>query len=401
MFAREVAAPDGRDRPFLVFLQGGPGQEAPRPTGRPVLTGMAGTGAAGLPGADARPARHRPLHAVRRTGDRPRRRRRAARALPRGRDRARRRSLPRAPRCRTVERARPVVRRVLLAALPEQRLRQPARGVLHRRSPARGRPVDDIYSTTFDTMRMLNRRYHRRFPADREQACSAARPVRRRRGPRSRRRTDHPAAAAHHRQPARHGRRRRGDPLPARARPPISRVRARLRRDAARSTRATRCTPCIHESSYADGVSTRWSAERVQPEDFRGDSLLLTGEHLFPWHFEDSPDLRPYRDVAAILAEHEWPQLYDAEILAQVESRAPPRSTPTTRSWTGSFRADRRPAARDAPVAHRRVPAQRAAQRRRSRARPIDRARTRDGLVTDSPRLPGRMGAPAPPGGPA
>lgn len=35
VFAREVAAPDGRDRPFLVFLQGGPGHEAPRPLGRP------------------------------------------------------------------------------------------------------------------------------------------------------------------------------------------------------------------------------------------------------------------------------------------------------------------------------------------------------------------------------
>ena len=35
VFAREVAAHDGRDRPLLVFLQGGPGQEAPRPTGFP------------------------------------------------------------------------------------------------------------------------------------------------------------------------------------------------------------------------------------------------------------------------------------------------------------------------------------------------------------------------------
>src|SRR5215211_1169151 len=32
VFAREVADPDGRDRPFLVFLQGGPGFEASRPT---------------------------------------------------------------------------------------------------------------------------------------------------------------------------------------------------------------------------------------------------------------------------------------------------------------------------------------------------------------------------------
>src|SRR3954449_3772460 len=35
VFAREVADPDGRDRPFLVFLQGGPGFEAARPTRHP------------------------------------------------------------------------------------------------------------------------------------------------------------------------------------------------------------------------------------------------------------------------------------------------------------------------------------------------------------------------------
>ena len=31
VFAREVAALDGRDRPWLVYFQGGPGHEAPRP----------------------------------------------------------------------------------------------------------------------------------------------------------------------------------------------------------------------------------------------------------------------------------------------------------------------------------------------------------------------------------
>src|SRR3954464_12673202 len=35
VFAREVADPDGRDRPFLLFLEGGPGFEAPRPTRHP------------------------------------------------------------------------------------------------------------------------------------------------------------------------------------------------------------------------------------------------------------------------------------------------------------------------------------------------------------------------------
>ena len=35
VFTREVADPDGLDRPYLVFLQGGPGIEATRPTAPP------------------------------------------------------------------------------------------------------------------------------------------------------------------------------------------------------------------------------------------------------------------------------------------------------------------------------------------------------------------------------
>src|SRR4051812_41795064 len=35
IFAREVADPDGRGRPLLLFLQGGPGFEAARPTRNP------------------------------------------------------------------------------------------------------------------------------------------------------------------------------------------------------------------------------------------------------------------------------------------------------------------------------------------------------------------------------
>src|SRR5262245_11097623 len=32
VFTREVAEPDGTERPYLLFLQGGPGSEATRPT---------------------------------------------------------------------------------------------------------------------------------------------------------------------------------------------------------------------------------------------------------------------------------------------------------------------------------------------------------------------------------
>src|ERR1700742_1607389 len=39
VFAREIADPDGTDRPLLVFLQGGPGFEGARPTRHPSSPG--------------------------------------------------------------------------------------------------------------------------------------------------------------------------------------------------------------------------------------------------------------------------------------------------------------------------------------------------------------------------
>src|SRR4051812_33866150 len=39
VFARELADPDGRERPFLVSFQGGPGFGASRPTGNPPSPG--------------------------------------------------------------------------------------------------------------------------------------------------------------------------------------------------------------------------------------------------------------------------------------------------------------------------------------------------------------------------
>jgi pimeloyl-ACP methyl ester carboxylesterase len=71
----------------------------------------------------------------------------------------------------------------------------------------------------------------------------------------------------------------------------------------------------IHEACYAPGCATRWSAERVMPEEFNEDSTLFTGEHVYPWMFEDYGALRPLAEAAQILAEHEWPQLYDVERL--------------------------------------------------------------------------------------
>jgi hypothetical protein len=71
----------------------------------------------------------------------------------------------------------------------------------------------------------------------------------------------------------------------------------------------------LHESSYADGYATRWSAERVMPPDYGSRPELLTGEHVYPWMFEDYGALAPLREAAEILAAHEWPRLYDPERL--------------------------------------------------------------------------------------
>ena len=72
----------------------------------------------------------------------------------------------------------------------------------------------------------------------------------------------------------------------------------------------------IHEACYAPGCATRWSAERVMPEDFHRDATLFTGEHVFSWMLEDLHALHPLADAARLVAEREWPPLYDPERLA-------------------------------------------------------------------------------------
>ncbi|WP_346843907.1 alpha/beta fold hydrolase [uncultured Rothia sp.] len=87
----------------------------------------------------------------------------------------------------------------------------------------------------------------------------------------------------------------------------------------------------LHESIYADGPAlgaspspapTNWSAARMANarDDFspEAETLLFTGEHIFPWYFEEDPALAPLHDVAHALAEKDdWGKLYDHEQLAQ------------------------------------------------------------------------------------
>ena len=184
--------------------------------------------------------------------------------------------------------------------------------------PPVGRPVDEVYATTFGIVRRLNAEHHRRFPDDQgrlERAMAmcddglvhlpGGAPVSSRllRSIGGRLGADGGSEEIHYllerdpRSPA-FGHDLAGL-LPFTGRAPLYAV--------------------LHESSYADGGVTGWSAARVAPDDFVGDSTLLTAEHLFPWHFEDHPELVPYAEVAGLLAEHEWPRLYDASVLASVD----------------------------------------------------------------------------------
>jgi pimeloyl-ACP methyl ester carboxylesterase len=77
----------------------------------------------------------------------------------------------------------------------------------------------------------------------------------------------------------------------------------------------------MHESIYGQGRATDWAAWRVLQEfpEFRPDAepLLLTGEMVYPWYFQQDPALRPLRSVAELVAaKTDWKPLYDSRRLA-------------------------------------------------------------------------------------
>ncbi|PRX11215.1 UNVERIFIED_ORG: proline iminopeptidase [Martelella mediterranea] len=74
----------------------------------------------------------------------------------------------------------------------------------------------------------------------------------------------------------------------------------------------------LHESIYGQGAApTNWAAERVRTEFSKFDPgerpLMLTGEMIYPWMFEEIRSLRPFRAaVEALAARDAYPPLYDA-----------------------------------------------------------------------------------------
>jgi pimeloyl-ACP methyl ester carboxylesterase len=317
VFARELADPEGRDRPFLVFFQGGPGFEATRPTRSP-----------NSPGWLDRALRDFRVLMLDQRG--------TGRSSPIG-------TLPgRSPqeqaeylahfRADSIVRDAEWIRRELgverwsvlgqsfggfcvtsYLSLAPDGLRE---AFLTGGLPALGPRIDEIYARTYARVLERTRRYYERYPADRARV----------------RRIHDLVDAGELTLPS-------GDRLTWRRFRQLGQMLGMsdgaehlhyllelapdslaFLHDLAGALTFARnpLYAVLHEASWADGGSTRWSAERMLPAQYDA-SELLTGEHVYPWMFEDYAGLAPLREAADLLAEREWPRLYDPDVLASNE----------------------------------------------------------------------------------
>ena len=314
VFAREVADPDGRDRPFLLFLQGGPGSEAPRPTRHPsdpswldraladfrvVLLDQRGTGRSSPIGA---------LGGL--TADEQAQRLTHFRADSIVRDAEWiRRELDAGPWSVLGQSYGGLCVMTYLSIAPEGLREAFVTGGL---API-GRPIDDVYRATYDRTLERNRRYYARYPTDRPRV----------------RELHERLATSDVRLPS-------GDRLTPRRLRQLGAVLGmsdgaeRLHYllelpadspaflhdvDAALWFGRNPLYAILHEACWADGGTTHWSAQRLLPDEYVQTPEFFTGEHVFPWMFEEYGALAPLRDAARILAAHAWPPLYDADRL--------------------------------------------------------------------------------------
>jgi pimeloyl-ACP methyl ester carboxylesterase len=314
VFARELAEPDGRERPFLVFLQGGPGFEAPRPSHRPsgpgwvqraltdyrvLLLDQRGTGRSApigsLPGMTAEQQADHLVH---------------FRADSIVRD------------CEWIRRELGIERwsvlgqsfggfcvTVYLSQAPEHLAEAFITGGL---PPLQGH-LDDVYPFTYERVRERQRRHLERYPQDGPRLASLRR-------------------------------RLQAEPLTLPSGDLLSWRRFALSgqmlgmsdgserlhhllelppdspgflhdAEAATSFARNPLYAILQEPCWGLPGATRWAAQRLLPPDFE-EHGLLTGEHVFAWLFEEQRALVPLREAAELLAEREWPALYDADRLA-------------------------------------------------------------------------------------
>ena len=314
VFTREVASPDApATTPYLVFLQGGPGIEATRPTSPPsgwmvraiqdfrvLLLDQRGTGRStpvgpvipgDTPEAQAEYLTHFRADSIVRDAEAIRRELGIDRWSLLGQSFGGFTSM------------------TYLSFAPEGVREAFITGGL---API-GRSVDDIYAATYLRVIERNERYFERYPEDRARVREIhrrldAEPYLLASGERLTRRRFRQAGMwlgdsagweyLHHLIEL---------PMDSPA----------FRHDVAESEHFSRnpLYATLHESSYADGVATRWSSDRLLPDEIR-DGDLFTAEHVYPWMFDDYAALRPHKAAAEILAQHPWPRLFDEGQLA-------------------------------------------------------------------------------------
>ena len=314
VFAREIADPDGRDRPFLVFLQGGPGHEGARPTRHPTSPGW----------LDRALQDFRVLMLDQRgTG-----RSTPVGALP-GLTPAEQAEYLTHFRADAIVRDAELIRAELgvdrwsvlgqsfggfcvmtyLSLAPEGLREAFVTGGL---APV-GRHPDEVYRATYG--RILDRcgRYYERYPEDRARVLAL---LERLDSDVVRLPTGDRLTARRFRQAGNLlGMSDGAEDLHALLELPVDSPAFRHDVQDTMGFERNPLYAIVHEASYADGFATRWSAERVMPPEYATQPELLTGEHVYPWMFEDYGALAPLREAAELLAAHEWPRLYDPERL--------------------------------------------------------------------------------------
>jgi len=316
VFSRELADPDGQDRPLLLYFEGGPGTEAPRPSRvgaspawleraladfRVLMLDQRGTGrsspiGAQLPGSPQEQAEylaHFRADSIVADAE-------AIRAeLGIERWSVLGQSFGGFCAMRYLSAAPEGLREVLFTG-----------GV-----PPVKAHIDEVYRATFARMRERNERFYRRYPEDRERMLGLLERARE---------TPLQLPGGDRLHP---GRLRQLGNLMGMS-DGLERLHYLLEldpaspaflHDAEHATTFARnpLYAILHEACWANGGATQWSAQRMLAEQ-QWPAEYLTGEHVFAWMFEE-PSLALLRDAAELLARRQWPPLYDLQRLAANE----------------------------------------------------------------------------------
>lgn len=315
VFTREIADPDGGDKPYLLFLQGGPGFEAARPAAAPsgwqkralkdfrlLMLDQRGTGRStpvgdipgGTPEAQAEYLTHFRADSIVRDAELIRQELGADRWSILGQSFG------------------GFCAMTYLSVAPESLREAFITGGL---SPI-GRPVDDVYRATFTRLVEKNEAYYARYPEDRSRvddilARLENEEVRLPSGDRLTGRrflqlgfklgSSSGFEDMHHILELPFGSRaflHDMENIGGFGRNPIY--------------------ASLHEACYADGGATRWSSDRVMPDEVV-ERRYFTAEHIFRWMWDDYGELASHAAAADLIAEHDWPRLYDGDRLARNE----------------------------------------------------------------------------------